>query len=73
MFNLAFCSLMAGFAAGLLMFILSRTRSSSMKALVFFISGTAVAAMWYFADLEVNMAVLLAAGGHMLGNTTLEK
>lgn len=61
-------SLFAGLFLGMLMCHEAKTRSGSMKGLIVFISVMAVISMFYFRHQDVNLVVLFAGVGHMLGN-----
>ncbi len=73
MLGLVTFSLMGGLFLGMLMYRESKARSGSMKGLVLFISGVAVISMFYFVNQDVNLVVLFAGVGHMLGNLQLDE
>jgi dolichol kinase len=73
MLGLVTFSLMGGLFLGMLMHQESKARSGSMKGLILFISGVAVLTMFFFPSLEMNLGVLLAGTGHLLGSLEPEE
>lgn len=73
MIGLVAFSLLGGLVVGLAMYKESKTREGSMKGLILFISGLAVIAILYFQNLEVNLGILMAGTGHLLGGLSPEE